>query len=383
MTADQTPTRTSSDPSNEDRRAAARPTRDWTTFAGLVLATLGGLWLILSFVSFPGAEGWGYDYQAYADAAVRLTDDGSLYQAETLDGPYRPGPHGLYMYAPPLGIAVTPLRTLGPETAVTLWFLLHVVVLLLACALMPVPTIVRLAAFGAAALSLAVTRDLILGNVSVFLLLPLTLAWRWLDRPLGSIAGAVAMSVRPTLGILLVWQTLRRQWRAVAWTLGAGLVLIVATLPFVGLDGYGDYLTVLRNLSDVTGVDFNWDLGSVVRSFGAGDTLSALALVAGFALAVVAIVTSLRRDREVGFMVTVVASLLLSPLLWDHYLSMLVLPAAFLASRGRPWALALPLASWLPGEMLPFVVLAAVFLPFLARDAEPAKSSRLMLAASG
>lgn len=350
---------------------------------GFTLSVVGALWLMAGFVSFPGGEGWGYDYQAYADAAVRLTDDGSLYQAETLDGPYRPGPYGLYMYAPPLGIAVTPLRALGPETAVTLWFLLHVAVLLLACALMPVPTTVRLAAFGAAALSLTVTRDLILGNVSVFLLLPLTVAWRWLDRPLGSIAGAIAMSVRPMLGILLVWQMMRRQWRAVVWTLGAGFVLILATLPFVGPDGYGDYLTVLRNLSDVTGVEFNWDLGSVVLSFGAGDTLSALALVAGCALAVVAIVTSLRRDREVGFMVTVVASLLLSPLLWDHYLSMLVLPAAFLAARGRPWALALPLASWLPGEMLPFVVLAAVFLPFLARDAEPKETSTLTLAVTG
>ncbi len=151
----------------------------------------------------------------------------------------------------------------------------------------------------------------------------------------------------------------------------------------MGLDGYGDYLTVLRNLSDVTGVDFNWDLGSVVRSFGAGDTLSALALVAGFALAVVAIVTSLRRDREVGFMVTVVASLLLSPLLWDHYLSMLVLPAAFLASRGRPWALPAPgvVAPGLDdvvGISLPVIVLAAVFLPFLPRPPTRARdTSRL------
>ena len=39
-----------------------------------------------------------------------------------------------------------------------------------------------------------------------------------------------------------------------AWTIAAGLVLIVLTLPLVGLDGYFDYLTVLRNMSEVTGV---------------------------------------------------------------------------------------------------------------------------------
>jgi hypothetical protein len=70
-------------------------------------------------------------------------------------------------------------------------------------------------------------------------------------------------------------------------------------------------------------------------------------------------------------MVTLAASYLLVPLLWDHYLSFLVLPAAFLAARGRPWALALPLLSWAPAQVLPFVVIAATLLPFLAHDPEP------------
>ena len=68
-------------------------------------------------------------------------------------------------------------------------------------------------------------------------------------------------------------------------------------------------------------------------------------------------------------MVSLGASLLLSPLLWDHYLAMLILPAAFLAQRGRPWALALPMLSWLPPEALPFIVILGTLLPFLARPA--------------
>ena len=50
---------------------------------------------------------------------------------------------------------------------------------------------------------------------------------------------------------------------------------------------------------------------------------------------------------------------------------MLVLPAAFLVSRGRPWGLVLPLLTWLPGPLLPIVALAGVWLPFAARDPEP------------
>ena len=41
-------------------------------------------------------------------------------------------------------------------------------------------------------------------------------------------------------------------------------------------------------------------------------------------------------------MVTIGATLLLAPLLWDHYLAALLLPAAFLAQRGRWWGLLLP-----------------------------------------
>ncbi|MEP7361094.1 MAG: hypothetical protein ABI744_05885, partial [Chloroflexota bacterium] len=41
-------------------------------------------------------------------------------------------------------------------------------------------------------------------------------------------------------------------------------------------------------------------------------------------------------------------------------------PAAFLAARGRPWGLALPLLAWLPQPALPLVALAGLLLPFLA-----------------
>ena len=65
-------------------------------------------------------------------------------------------------------------------------------------------------------------------------------------------------------------------------------------------------------------------------------------------------------------MVAVTASLLLSPLLWDHYLALLVLPAAFLAQRWAPLALALPMLSWLPAVLHPVLVVVALGLLLLA-----------------
>jgi len=356
---------------------SVRPGLDRALLAGFALATLGGLWLALGFVSFPGSEGWGYDYQSYANAAERLAQTGTLYPDFALEGSYRTGSIWNYYYAPPLGIAIGPLDQLGHELAVAIWFLLHVVALAAASALLPVPVWVRLATFGVVALSYGATRDLALGNVSVLLLLPLAVAWRWLDQPAGAVAQALAMSVRPMLGVLLIWQLLRRQWRAVAWTIGSGLTIIALSLPFVGIDGYRDYLTVLRNLGGLTGEAHNLDLSSTALMMGADQDIAKLALLASYAIGIAAIGLSLRRDREIGFVVTATASLLLAPLLWDHYLAMLALPAALLASRGRPWGLALPLLSWLPEAALPFVVVAAVLLPFTAHDARgPAQAAR-------
>jgi hypothetical protein len=315
----------------------------------------------------PDAPAWGYDFEAYRNAAARLSETGSLYQDETLGGPFSPGPFGLYLYPPPLGVAVSPFTALDMQLGTVLWYGLHVLALAVACALMPVPAGTRLLAFGVAALSLGVIRDVVLGNVSVLILPFLALAWRALDRPAGSIATAVAIAMRPTLGLLLVWQLLRRRWTAVAWTIGAGLVLIALTLPVVGPGGYADYVTVLRNLTGITGVERNVDLSSTVLALGGGATAAQVALLGGYAFAIGAMLVSLRRDPEVGFMVTLGASLLLSPLLWDHYLATLVLPAAFLAARGRPVGILLPLLTWLPAPALPFVVVLATVAPFFAR----------------
>ncbi|CAN5827731.1 hypothetical protein BH23CHL8_BH23CHL8_04740 [soil metagenome] len=211
----------------------------------------------------------------------------------------------------------------------------------------------RVLAFAVAALSFAVLRDVIPGNVSVLLLVPLAMAWRWLDRPAGAVGLAVAMAVRPTLGVMLIWQLLRRRWQGVARTIVAGLALILASLPFVGLDGYLDYLTVVRNLGGMTGVERNVDLGTTLLDLGASEDAARVALFGGYGAAVAAILLALRRDREVGFMVTLSGSLLLAPLMWDHYLVALLLPAAFLAERGRRVGFVLPLLTWLPAECCP------------------------------
>lgn len=345
----------------------------------LSLVVLAGVFLAVASLGFRGAadqSGWAYDLKAYLLAAERLSHGSSIYAPDTLAGPFHPGPFGLYLYAPPLAVALLPLTAVAVTAAADLWLVLGLGLLVAACWLLPVRPRLRMLTFVVAAFSSPVLIDLNLGNVSILVFFLSVVAWRWLDRPIGSAAMAAAMSLRPTMGIFLAWWLIRRRWLPLAWALAAGIVLVLLTLPFAGIASYADYLTVLRNLGDVTGVTKNVDLASTLVRLGAPPPFATAALLAGYALAVGATLLSLRRDPEVSFMVTLGATLLLSPLLWDHYLVSLLLPAAFLAQRGRRWALGLPLLTWLPPEFLPVLAIAATLLPFLARspseDAYPA-----------
>ncbi len=78
-----------------------------------------------------------------------------------------------------------------------------------------------------------------------------------------------------------------------------------------------------------------------------------------------------------GFIVGMVASQLLSPLLWDHYAMLLLLPVALLLERRQWWAILIPLATWLPSDVVyPAVFAAGLLGPILTRP--PADEAQSM-----
>jgi hypothetical protein len=339
--------------------------REWWGSLALGLALLGVVSLaLIPLWGFPGA-GWGYDFRAYFDAAQRLLTSGSPYQAETLAGPFRPGPGGLYLYSPIPALLLVPLTALGVDGATLAWFIARLALFVAACALLPASRSTRLAVFGVAAVSVPFLYDLNLGNVSIVVTFLAVVGWRWLDRPIGAMAIAASLFVRPTMALVGGWWLLRRRWRTLLWLVATGLVLIVASLPFVGLDGWQQYATVTSNLSEVTGVKTNADLASSALSLGVPGQLTVWFLAGGYLLAVATILLSLRRDRVTSYVVAVMATLLLSPLLWLHYLTLLILPAALLAERGHRWAVLLPVLGSLPTPALPLAAIAGLLLPFL------------------
>ena len=348
---------------------------------GIFLAAMGAVVLLGALVVFQGSRGSAYDFAAYDAAARRLAAGQPLYQAVTQRGPFAPGPRGIYLYPPPLAVLLLALVPLGAATAATAWQWLHVVALVLACALLPVPRWVRLASFGVACLSLPTLLDVNLGNVSLFVLLAGAAGWRWTAHraspssqtgrgALGAgVLAALAVAVRPQAAILLAWWAWRRSPPAVAALLaavGAGVALVLGSALVAGVGSWQAYVRLLENVTGAGPASSDVGFASVAARAGLAAPTPLALFAVGAALGLAAIVVASRRDAEAGMVAAVLATLLLVPLLWPHYLVLLVLPAALLAARGRLWGLALPLLAWLPGPILPLVALGGCWAPLLA-----------------
>jgi hypothetical protein len=352
---------------------AARILRAMANAAPYLLGAFGLAVLSFAATRFIGSPGFSYDFAAYDLAARRIAAGGVLYPPGVAEA-YNSGAYAnLYLYAPPLAVALLPVTLLGPTTAaiVSLW--LRLVVLVAGCAMLPVRPAVRAATIGVAGLSFPVLFDLNLGNVSIVLFTLSAIIWRFRDRPVGSIALAAILMVRYSYSIVIVGWLLRRAFRPVSWTFLAGLAIAAVTLPLVGLTGWADYVTMLAGLEDVSTGQHTFNLWVTVAGLGLPATLKVFVIVATMAAAlIVTSYASLRRDPETALVVALAASLVFSPLLHPHYLVALLVPAAFLADRGRWWGLALPLLGWLPGDVMPVVAIVGMVAPLAGRSPETA-----------
>jgi hypothetical protein len=144
-----------------------------------------------------------------------------------------------------------------------------------------------------------------------------------------------------------LWAAASRRTGAVVVALAVGLVVVaVAALPTGGLGTWGDYLTTLRNVSDPITTPHNFTAGAIAYQLGAGPTAAALLQLTVSVLAVAAVVVSARvATPAAAYLVAVVASQLISPVLWDHYAMLLLLPVAWLLDRGYRAAVVIPLAT--------------------------------------
>jgi alpha-1,2-mannosyltransferase len=279
------------------------------------------------------------------------------------------GPFAIYLYPPPFAVAFIPFAMLPSQLGLWIWILAGVAMTVAAIAILPVAAPVRWAILLLAGLDWPVAYAIKLGQVGPLLLLVFAVGW-WLLRsqPAVGAIGAIGALIKVQPGLVLAWAALTGRWRAVGVGTAILLIAVAVTLPVVGVSAWSDYVSLLGKVSAPVTTPHNMTLGAVAFQAGLSESAAGLLQVAGLvATLVIWLIATRRRSAAVGYLATVVASQLLSPLLWDHYAMLLLIPVAWLIARRRWWAIVIPLAtSWPLLAITPAATYPVVFLVCLA-----------------
>lgn len=326
----------------------------------LPTVALGALAVGFLLVVGSAGETLGYDFDAYRAAAERVISGEPLYQ----QGVDTAGGYAIYLYPPPFVLAFLPFALLSEEVALAVWLTLLVGAFLGGALLLPVRCDVRWVIVLLGGLSWPLLYSVKLGQVGSILFFLLAVGWRSMDQPvtLGlSIAAGTIVKLQPL--VLLAWAaaTRRREAAAVGVVTLVGVAAVATVVT--GPGAWSDYVSLLAAVNEPVTTPHNFTPGAIAYQLG---------LPVGFAAAlqwlnvgaVVLLVgwSWFQLGPVPSYLATVVGSQLVSPLLWDHYAVLLLLPVAWLLERGRWWGIVIPLATWLPLVLLtPAIVYPVVF----------------------
>lgn len=319
-----------------ETRLSLGPSRLVSTGLMVVLAAAV---LVSGLSTARSLELYGSDFrsQYYQGAEAVLQGDPLYLGADAVNTSSYP-----YVYPPLTAVALAPVSLVPERGAVVLAVLASVAAVLGALALVGVRD---LRCYLAALASAPLWNILETANLTAALVLALALAWRWRSRvwPLAAVLG-LAVSAKLLLWPLLVWSGFRRP-RAAVYGVVIWATSTLLAWASIGFEGLREFPELAKRLADVWGPE-SYSLVGVGAALGIESWIgAALALAAGGALLAACFVYA-RRGRDVAaFTCAVAAALAFTPVVWQHYLLLLLVPLGVARPRFS-WLWLLPLATW-------------------------------------
>jgi glycosyl transferase family 87 len=265
-------------------------------------------------------------------------DPAEFRDPEQSDGP----PQAPYAYPPVLAFLVAPLAAL-PEKVQNVFVPGVLFTLLLIVATVAALRLLEVRDWRCypVALLYPVTLEAFeYGAIGPLLLLLLALVWRFRDHVFVA-AGGVGVSVVLKLFLwpLLVWLVLTSRLRAAVLAVTTAVALALASWAAIAFKGIEDYPRLLRKLVDFE-AENSYSVFAVLRTIGVPEgAAQALIVAAAIGLLFVAWrvahapgVTQYERDRR-SLTLALATALIAVPILWLHYLVLLLVPIALARPR--------------------------------------------------
>src|SRR4051794_25982175 len=279
------------------------------------------------------------------------------------------GGFGLFYYPPTFIPLVLPFGLLPAGLATWLWIAGLIAAFIVGTVVLPVGRTTKWTIVLLAGLSWPFVYAIKLGQVGQLLYLLFAIGWRWLDNgPVLGVAGALGAAIKIQPGLVLAWALLTRRWSAVV-TGGIVLVVLASAATLVaGPQASADFFTLIGRVTDPITTPNNVTPGALAYQAGLSHGAAAILQYASMAVAlVVFVVVALHWPSVPSYLAAVILSQLLSPILWNHYALLLLLPVAWLLDRGHWWAVGFTLVTpWLLAGAIPPWVYPAAFWTCLA-----------------
>jgi hypothetical protein len=294
---------------------------------------LGAAAMLLSpLVLAVGSQRLGYDFrEGYWPAAQSIWNSGSPYVADA------PLP---YVYPPQLALALVPLTVLPVDAAAVIAVLVTLAALMGALAILGVRDV---RCYATVVLWAPAWNALEMANVSAVLALALAVAWRYRDATWGSpLALGLAVSSKLYLWPMYVWLLATRRLRVAALSLAIGAAVTLgawAVIGFAGLTSFPDQLDKIQ-------FEDSYSIVAMAQVLGYEPIVGRIVMaIVGAALLGMVMLSGRRGDDLEAFTCAIAAALVLTPVLWQHYLVLLLVPLALTRPRFSPLWL-LPIVIW-------------------------------------
>ena len=254
-----------------------------------------------------------------------------------------------FVYPAPAAVALAPISLLPLGVASAFWGLLSVASIAGALYLLGVRD---WRCYGIVFLWPATWSGLTNGTISPELVLGCAALWRFRSRVV--VAGlllAALVVFKLYLWPLGVWLLVTRRLRSAVWSVGIAVAAAVGGWAAIGFSGLQSYPHLLGRLTALV-ADHSYSPYALVRSLG-GSPGVAKGVMFALGAVVLAAVVDRGRSRNgdaAAFVLAIAASLVLSPIVWPHYLPLVCVALALAQPRfGVAWVVPATLGAFLPG----------------------------------